>query len=435
MKHKTILGYSAIGLILIAVGVAFIKPVSANSILFRARAANLNNLSVTFSRSTGTQTVLSTNYYYTSGTTSLGNTFYLRNASNVSLGSTYVAAMCGTFDKGNVEPELNFTTSNTSTSGKSLFEFKNIKSISAVSDSANTRSLTVLKSQDGSNWTSAGTLDVTSSGGTNTDVSGAKYIKLTYSDTYTVKLSSFTINYSCSDEPEPEKELSSISVSGQTTEFTVGDSFEFGGTVTAHYSDSSSADVTSSATFSGYNMSQAGEQSVMVSYTEDNITKTANYNIDVSSTGAVTLSGTYNYQSRSVHTDGTDWTGCMTLTFTSNGKCTWRNVRGTSIVYDCKVFFDYVAYSNGTNIELTMTICDGEDSDKYDYRMQGNPTTSASAFSGGTIDRPANNGITKAGAGNSGIVSLNKQSLTVSVYQYANSSYSYYDTFTFSLVS
>lgn len=290
MKHKRLLGYGALGLTLIALGVAFVKPISTSNLLIRARA-DMGNLSVTFSRATGSQVVRSTNYYYTSGTTSLGTSFYLRNASNVSLGNNYVAVMCGTFDKGSVEPELNFTTTNSGTTGTSLFEFRNIKSISAVSNSGSSRSLAVLKSSDGTSWTSAGTLDVTSSGGTNTDVSGAKYVKLTYSGSYTVYLTSFTINYSCSDDPE-EKELSSISVSGKTTEFTVGDSFSFGGTVTAHYDDSSSADVTSSATFTGYNMSQAGEQTVTVSYTENETTKTTSYSITVSS-GSQSLTGTY----------------------------------------------------------------------------------------------------------------------------------------------
>ncbi len=77
------------------------------------------------------------------------------------------------------------------------------------------------------------------------------------------------------------KTLSSISVSGQTTNFTVGDTFTFGGTVTATYSDKSTEDVTSSATFTGYNMSSAATQTVEVSYTEGGITKTTTYDITV----------------------------------------------------------------------------------------------------------------------------------------------------------
>ena len=81
--------------------------------------------------------------------------------------------------------------------------------------------------------------------------------------------------------PTPSKTLSSISISGQQTEFTTGDPFVFGGTVTAHYSDESSSDVTASAEFSGYNMNTAGQQTVTVSYTEGT-TETTTYNITVS---------------------------------------------------------------------------------------------------------------------------------------------------------
>ena len=79
-----------------------------------------------------------------------------------------------------------------------------------------------------------------------------------------------------------EKTLSSITISGQKTSFNVGDSFSFGGTVTAHYSDSTTANVTASSTFSGYNMSTAGNYTVEVSYTESAVTKTTSYQITVS---------------------------------------------------------------------------------------------------------------------------------------------------------
>lgn len=62
------------------------------------------------------------------------------------------------------------------------------------------------------------------------------------------------------------KTLTSISISGQTTAFVEGDAFSFGGIVTAHYSDSSSANVTSQATFSGYTMTLVGSQTVTVSF-------------------------------------------------------------------------------------------------------------------------------------------------------------------------
>ena len=82
-------------------------------------------------------------------------------------------------------------------------------------------------------------------------------------------------------EVSSTKNLSSISVSNEQTNYTVGDEF-VKPTVTATYSDATTADVTSSATFSGYNMSSIGEQTVTVSYTEGSTTKTATYNITVS---------------------------------------------------------------------------------------------------------------------------------------------------------
>ena len=75
--------------------------------------------------------------------------------------------------------------------------------------------------------------------------------------------------------------LSSISVADYTSSFETGDAFEFGGTVTATYVGGGTADVTESATFSGYDLSSTGTQTVTVSYTENGVTKTATYQITV----------------------------------------------------------------------------------------------------------------------------------------------------------
>ena len=72
--------------------------------------------------------------------------------------------------------------------------------------------------------------------------------------------------------------LSSISISGYTSSFIEGDTFSFGGTVTAHYSDNSSADVTNQASFSGYDLTSIGNQTITVSYGS----KTTTYSITVS---------------------------------------------------------------------------------------------------------------------------------------------------------
>lgn len=77
--------------------------------------------------------------------------------------------------------------------------------------------------------------------------------------------------------------LKSISVTGAKTAFYQGDKFSTGeAVVTASYRGSKpDADITSSAQFDGYDASQIGTQDIMVSYTEDGITKTTAYQIFV----------------------------------------------------------------------------------------------------------------------------------------------------------
>lgn len=84
--------------------------------------------------------------------------------------------------------------------------------------------------------------------------------------------------------------LSSISIAGYKTELTKGAAFDFGGTVTASYSNGSTQDVTSQARFTGYDMSTVGTYPVTVSYTEGDVTKTASYTLKVNepASGGVT---------------------------------------------------------------------------------------------------------------------------------------------------
>ena len=60
--------------------------------------------------------------------------------------------------------------------------------------------------------------------------------------------------------------LSSIAWTGYTTTYTVGDEFKADGTVTATYSDGSTKDVTSEASFSTPDMSTAGTKTVTITY-------------------------------------------------------------------------------------------------------------------------------------------------------------------------
>lgn len=101
-------------------------------------------------------------------------------------------------------------------------------------------------------------------------------------------------------------DLSSISVSGQTTTFIVGDTFVFDGTVTATYSNGITKDVTKDVvvTISAEDLSYTGEVDVTVSYTEKEITVKASYQINVVSNDNVQY-----YVKVESEPDNSDWSG------------------------------------------------------------------------------------------------------------------------------
>ena len=74
-----------------------------------------------------------------------------------------------------------------------------------------------------------------------------------------------------------------LAVSGQKTAFTVGVAFEFGGKALQVWRGKKDVDVTASATFSGYNMSTEGKQTVTVTVGEETVT----YEITVNPAGTI----------------------------------------------------------------------------------------------------------------------------------------------------
>lgn len=123
--------------------------------------------------------------------------------------------------------------------------------------------------------------------------------------------------------------LMSITLAGYNTSLNINSNFLYGGTVTANYSDGSTADVTLNTTFTGYDMSTAGTQTVTASYTEHGITKTATYQLTIVSAGwhtiwegsktirnnAGTISGTSNNFAYSE--TGTGYRPMLRLTFSN----------------------------------------------------------------------------------------------------------------------
>ena len=146
----------------------------------------------------------------------------------------------------------------------------------------------------------------------------------------------YNISYTYEDDGTVvTKTLSSIALSGEyPTEFEQGDEFSHEGMiVTATYDDESTADVTAKATFSGYDMSTVGEQTVTVTYTEGEVSTTATYKITVNEKAPVaiedgvfdfTLGTNYGsgYKYSSVETQSGTWTA-VNVTMALAGRNCW----------------------------------------------------------------------------------------------------------------
>lgn len=104
------------------------------------------------------------------------------------------------------------------------------------------------------------------------------------------RIKGVTVKFKDDGTTPPVATLESIAVSGQKTEFTVGDTFVFDGKVTATYSDGSTKDVTASAEVSTPDLSTAGAKEVTVTYTEGGVTRDTKYTVTVNA--ASTHAGT-----------------------------------------------------------------------------------------------------------------------------------------------
>ena len=127
-----------------------------------------------------------------------------------------------------------------------------------------------------------------------------------------------------------------LKVSGQTTTFNVGDEFVFGGTVLQDWRGQDDVDVTSSATFSGYDMNTAGTQTVTVTVGNESTT----YKItvkDSSSTGGepVTYTALFGdgYNSGKVQNYTSTWSATnsgftVDLVNWNNNQNGWNYIKG-----------------------------------------------------------------------------------------------------------
>ena len=98
---------------------------------------------------------------------------------------------------------------------------------------------------------------------------------VTYTTPGQIRLYDITVTYLGEAYVPPT--LESLEISDYQTVFTQGDTFAFGGTVSAKYDDGSTRDVTDLSGFSGYDMNTVGKQTVTVSYEDKSVT----YDIEV----------------------------------------------------------------------------------------------------------------------------------------------------------
>ena len=105
-----------------------------------------------------------------------------------------------------------------------------------------------------------------------------------YNTTYEFDMNNYLVTLNGSSEV-----YVGLKASGQTTTFTVGDEFVFGGTVVQDWRGKDDVDVTSSASFSGYDMNTAGTQTVTVTVGEESTT----YEITVMPAGLKTVTLQY----------------------------------------------------------------------------------------------------------------------------------------------
>lgn len=226
---------------------------------------------------TATYTVESTSKVNVSGTAPVGSSAVYESSYNSKYQLTKDNSMTLTLSgyDGLVVNGITLSMKSNTSSGKGSFDAKiGTKTISTIADS------TFSATEWNGSW-STSYVNVTPSVTATTVGTGEDIVITISASANSLYCQSFTISYivpeSSGEEDTPT--LESIVVTGQKTEFTVGDTFVFDGTVTANYSDESTLDVTNDATSSlssdyVFTVSDVGTKTVTVTYEEISTTYT-----------------------------------------------------------------------------------------------------------------------------------------------------------------
>ena len=136
------------------------------------------------------------------------------------------------------------------------------------------------------------------------------------------------------------KHLSYITITQPSKkQYKVGESFDSTGLcVKAYYTDNSSKDVTEQSTITGFDSSsKTDSQTITVSYTEDNITKTSSFNISISKSYIITFhsnNSNANQTSQTVTLDNNETLNVNNFTYDNYYFLKWNTkADGTGISY------------------------------------------------------------------------------------------------------
>ncbi|MBQ2974561.1 MAG: bacterial Ig-like domain-containing protein [Clostridia bacterium] len=156
--------------------------------------------------------------------------------------------------------------------------------------------------------------------GFDSSTAGTKTVTITYTENGVTCTCTFDVTVS---EPAPAVELLGIAyvTLPDKTSYKVGESFNKSGlVVSAQYSDGSSKVVTD-YTISGFDSSTAGTKTVTVSYTEDGITKTSKFNVNVVAEKKLIAISVASMPTKTVYQVGEDFdaSGLIVNTFHDDG--------------------------------------------------------------------------------------------------------------------
>ncbi len=190
------------------------------------------------------------------------------------------------------------------------------------------------------NYNDGTTADVTSKctlSGFDSSVAGTKTVTVSYAENGVTRNASFTVVVSA-------PLLSYITVNSYPTKtsYYVGESLDKTGlSVTAHYTDGSSANVSDRCTLTGFDSSRNGSQTISITYSEGGIVKGVSYNVTVAPVPLSSIAVTSQpYKTSYYIGDSLDTTGLVvTATYTNSA---------TAIVTDRCSFSGFEPYKEGT---------------------------------------------------------------------------------------